>query len=737
MHSKIVAAVLMAPALIGARPVSAPDTKMVLNPDTYSPPDLSGGRMPAEHTSLHHFADGVTEEGLKRMMEGRDKTLATPKEDIIVHPYRPFADPTKDKDREHFELFEKAHPKGFRRNTRNTDNTERPQPGDHHLATKIGTPKNARATDDDDDTKVLPRPKGRGRLIPPMIGTPINVRAIDNTERLHPDDHYLGPKIGTPKNARAADNTEGFPTPNGHLPPPKIGTPIDARDTHDSHRITRPDGVLLHPIGGYSTPIDEESTDNEETPHPDDHRLGPMIGSTIRARSIDNADRPPHPNDRHLAPKIGTPINARAIHGTEGITRPGGVISYPIEGLGTPINEESIDDVNAKLEESGMSKEFGDLVEIPVDLPIPSDSYTGEFDDLKEIPVDLPISSDYYPDYYPEEFDDLEEVPVDFPTPSDYYPEEFDDLEEIPADLPILSDNYPDSSDFEDSRYIPAAPGDRNSHRRSRLAGPPYPCAGPQHFNGTGFNNTINGTAFNNTINGTTFNNTINGTAFNNATNITTEAISCLEGGASDSKEPAGPTLQRRDQAHTGPLPEVIQSFKNQRQQEAKKAAENQAAKDKAAKDKADKEKANAERKAREKETKEKNRDPKAKSNSPNIADHAPELFDYLRDPLHKPTPFKEDKKYTEDVFKNLDKLRHPVYWKPGAGNTEPHKEEPGHEWPEAPHPIQTIPPGTPGAGFDQGDGWKTDYWQNGIWGQQPRVPEARQPYWTEEARVY
>ncbi|KFY86655.1 hypothetical protein V500_07491 [Pseudogymnoascus sp. VKM F-4518 (FW-2643)] len=633
MRSTIVAAVLIAPALIGARPMATPDTKMVLNT---SPPEISGAAMPAEHTSPHHFANGVTDEGLKRMMGGRDKTLATPKEEIIVHPYRPFAD-SKERGHEHFELFEgnqKVHPRGFRQEVRNTDNTKRP----------------------------------------------------------HPNDHHLGPKIGTPMNARAIDNTERFPRPDGHLLPPKIGTPINARAMHDTERLTRPDDHLLPPMkDAPNTLIDEKSIDKaERPPHPDDHHLGPMIGSTMRARSIDNADRPPHPNDHHLGPKIGTPKNAK--------------------------REES--EESEEFEEFEEWEEFGDLQEIPVDLPISSDYYPGEFDDLEEMPVDLPISSDYYPD----DFYDFEETPVDLPIPSDYYYEEFDDQEEMPMDLPILSDYYPDSSDFEDSRYIPATPGDRNSRRPGRLAGPPYPCAGPIHFNGTGFNTTINGTAFNNTINGTAFNNTVNGTAFNNSINITTEATKCLEEvtsdfeeAISDFEEPSEPTLKRR---------------------------EFQAAKDKASKEKGDREKAlkkqALERKAREKDTREKNPNvpvllnpgakPGAKPGT-KIDEYAPELFDYMKDPFNKAPPFEEDKEWTEDFFKRLGKPRHPLWWaQPGVEDINPPKDEPGYEYPREPKPKDLVAE----TGFDQGDGWKTDYFQNGVWAQ-PRVPKARQPYRTAE----
>ena len=579
MRSTIVAAVLIAPALIGARPMATPDTKMVLNTDTYSPPEI-GAAMPAEHTSPHHFANGVTDEGLKRMMGGRDKTLATPKEEIIFHPYRPFAD-SKEKGHEHFELFEgnqKVHQRGFRQEVRNTDNTERP----------------------------------------------------------HPNDHHLGPKIGTPINARAIDNTERFPRPDGHLLAPKIGTPINAR-------------------------------------------------------AIDNTERPPHPNDHHLGPKIGTPKNSK--------------------------REES--EESEEFEEFEESEEFGDLQEIPVDLPISSDYYPGEFDDLEEMSVDLPISSDYYPE--DEEFYDFEETPVDLPIPSDYYYEEFDDLEEMPVDLPILSDYYPDSSDFEDSRYIPATPGDRNSRRPGRLAGPPYPCAGPLHFNGTGFNTTINGTAFNNTINGTAFNNTVNGTAFNNSINITTEATKCLEVASdfeeatSDFEEPSEPNLKRR---------------------------EFQSAKDKASKEKGDREKAlkkqALERKAREKDTREKNPNvpvllnpgakPGAKPGT-KIDEYAPELFDYMKDPFNKAPPFEEDKEWTEDFFKRLGKPRHPLWWaQPGVEDIKPPKDEPGYEYPREPKPKDFVAE----TGFDQGDGWKTDYFQNGVWGQ-PRVPKARQPYRTAD----
>lgn len=612
------------------------------------------------------------------MIGGHDKTLATPKEEIIVHPYRPFADPTKDRDREHFELFEKAHQRDFRQNVRNTDNTERPHPDDHHLGPKIGTPKNARATD-------------------------------DTEQRAHPNDHHLGPNIGTPKNARVIDYTGILPHPNGHLLPPKIGTPINARAINNIERPHPNDHHLGPNIG---TPKNGRVIDITERPHPNDHHLGPKIGTPKNSRAIDGTEKFPLPNGHFLPPKIGTPINARAIHGTERITRPDGLLQTPSRDdpvgtpIETPIGEISLEDedverphpndhhlgpmigtpINTKREESEEPEELGDLEEIPVELPISSDYYPGEFDGPEEIPVDLPISLDYYPDYDPEEFDDLEEEPVDLPILSDYYPEEFDDLEEIPGDLPPISDYYPESSDYEDARYIPETPGDRNVRRPGRLAGPPYPCAGPLHFNGTGFNNTINGTVFNNAI---------NGTAFNNATNITTEAIGCFKGGDSDSEELAEPTLNRRGQG------------------------------------------ANLERKARGKETKEKNRGSSGKDrpnkSSPNIMDHAPELFDYLKDPFNKPFPYEDDEKISEDFFKNLDKLRHPLYWTPGGDKTEHPKQESGHEWPEKPHPKTSDDK----TGFKQGDGWKTDYWQKGVGIQQPRVPQARQPYWTEGNPVY
>lgn len=697
MRSKLIAAVLVAPALIGALPVEAPDAKIVLNPDTFSPPQFAGRPMPAGHASPHHFADGVTDEGLKRMMGARDKKLATPKEEIIVHPYRPFADPINGKEREHFELYEggrKVHSRDFRQRVRDAVNTERPNPNDHYLGPKIGTPIDARAID---NTGSLPRPNGH--LLPPKIGTPIDARAIDNTEtRPHPDDHHPGLKTGNPINARATDNTGRLPRPNGHLRPPKIGTPIDARA-----------------IG------------NTERPYPHDHHLAPKIGTPINARAIDYTESLPRPNGHLLPPKIGTPIDARAIDNTD---RPDHHLGPKI---GTPIN--------AKREEP----EESDGLEIPVDLPIPLD-------------------------YDYEEFDDQEEIPVDLPLPSDYDYEEFDDVEEMSVDLPILSDYYPDSSDYEDSRYIPGTPGDRNSRRPGRLAGPPYPCAGPLHFNGTGFNTTINGTAFNNTTNGTTFNNTISGTAVN--------VTSCFEEDTNDSEEvtrdieePSEPTLWHRESKDSA-LPELVQAFETSRKENAEKAA----AKDKASKEKADKEKAKeaakveaakarqaeekaskeeferekaegwytkdfaawkkqvSERKAREQDAKNPhvpafaNPNPKAKSRPvSNIEEYAPELFVYLKDPFKNPPPFEQDREWSEELFKKLGKPKHPLYWaQRGVDKIEPPKQETGHEWPEARHPKGIYAE----TGFDQGDGWKTDYWQNGVWGQ-PRVPNERKPYWT------
>ncbi|OAF59305.1 hypothetical protein VC83_04501 [Pseudogymnoascus destructans] len=621
MRSKLIAAVLVAPALIGALPVATPDAKIVLNPDTFSPPQFAGRPMPAEHTSPHHFADGVTDEGLKRMMGSRDKKLATPKEEIIVHSYRPFADPTNGKEHGHFELFEggrKVHSRGFRQEVRTADNTERPRPDDHHLGPKIGTPINARATD---NTGGLPHPNGH--LLPPKIGTPIDARAIDNTEtRPYPDDHHPGPKTGTPINARAIDYTESISRPNGHLLPPKIGTPIDAR-------------------------------------------------------AIDNTDRP-RPNDHYLGPEIGTPINAKREKRKESDG-----LEIPVE---LPISSDYYPDEFDELEEMPLDlpipsdydyEEFDDLEEMPLDLPIRSDYDYEEFDDLEEMPVDLPIRSDY--DY--EEFDDLEEMPVDLPIRSDYDYEEFDDLEEMPVDLPIPSDYYPESSDHEDSRYIPATPGDRNSRRPGRLAGPPYPCARPLYFNVTGFNTTINGTAFNNTINGTIFNNTINRTAVN--------ITSCFEEDTSDFEEPS-------------------EAWKKQVWG----------------------------RKAREADARAKNphvpalANPKAKSKPvSNIEEYASEHFDYLKDPFKTPSPFEQDKAWSEDLFKKLGKPRHSLYWaQRGVEDIEPPKREPGHEWPETRHPKDIVAE----TGFDQGDGWKTDYWQNGVWGQ-PRVPNGRKPYWTAD----
>ncbi|OBT79011.1 hypothetical protein VF21_02464 [Pseudogymnoascus sp. 05NY08] len=718
MRSKLIAAVLVAPALIGALPVATPDAKIVFNPDTFPSPKFAGHAMPAEHTSPHHFANGVTDEGLKRMMGTRDKKLATPKQEIIVHPYRPFADPTNGKEREHFELFEggrKVHSRAFRQEVRNADNTERLHPDDYHLGPKIGTPINARATD---NTGSLPHPNGH--LLPPKIGTPIDARAIDNTEtRPHPDDHHPGLKTGTPTNVMATDYTEGLPRPNGHLLPPKIGTPIDARAIGNTERPYSHDHHLAPKIG---TPINARAIDyTESLPRPNGHLLPPKIGTPIDARAIDNTDRP-HPNDYYLSPKIGTPINAK--------------------------------------------REESEGLEIPVDLPFPSDYDYEEFDDQEEIPVELPISSDYYPD----EVDDVEEMPVDLPFPSDYDYEEFDDQEEMPTDLPILSDYYPESSDYEDSRYIPATPGDRNSRRPGRLAGPPYPCAGPLHFNGTGFNTTINGTAFNNTINGTTFNNTINGTAVN-VTSCFEEDTSDFEEATSDIEEPSEPTLRRRESKDAA-LPELVQAFETRRKENAEKAA----AKEKASKEKADKEKAKeaakvetakarqaeeeaskeeykrekaegrytkdfnawkkqvSERKAREQDAKNPHvpafANPKAKSKPvSNIEEYAPELFDYLKDPFKTPPPFEQDREWSDELFKKLGKPKHPLYWaQRGVEKIEPAKQEPGHEWPEAPHPKET-PAGT---GFSQGDGWKTDYWQNGVWGQ-PRVPNERKPYWTAQ----
>lgn len=623
MRPSIIAAVLVAPAMIGARPVATPDAKLVLTPDTYSPPDLHGAPMPAEHTAPHHFANGMTDEGLKRMMEGRDRTLATPKEEIITHPYRPFADPTKDRERGRFELFgnnRKVHPRDFRQKVRNTDDAERPpHPNDHHLGLNIGTPTKAGAT--------------------------------DNTDRPpHPNGHHLGPNIGGSINARAADYSESMPRPKGHLIPPKIGTPINVR-----------------------------SIDITERPYPNDHHLGPSIGSHIKARAIDNTERP-HPNDHHLGPNIGSHINARAADYTENMPRPNGHLLPP--KIGTPTNARDIDNterpphsndhhlgpnigshINAKREESEDSEEFDDTEEMPVELPISSDYYpdfeeSEVFDDLEEMPVELPISSDYYPDFEESEvFDDLEEMAVNLPISSDYYPdfeesEEFDDVEEMPVDLPILLDYYPESSDYEDSKYIPATPGDRNSRRPGRLAGPPYPYAGPLHFNGTGFNNTINGTAF------------------NNATNITTEATRY-------SDDPTEPILKRREFTD---LPEFVQAFEKGR-------------KDKTPKEKADREKA---RQAAEAEAakKRKAEDRKIKS--------FPELFDRVKNPFSPGPPFEEDRQWTPDLFKNLNKPKHPLTgFQAGVENLQPPKDEPGYEFPHAPKPKDIVAE----TGFDQGDG--------------------------------
>ncbi|KFY29335.1 hypothetical protein V493_02401 [Pseudogymnoascus sp. VKM F-4281 (FW-2241)] len=617
MRPSIIAAVLMVPAVIDARPVAAPDTKMVLNQDTFSTPDLGGAPMPAEHTSLHHFAGGVTDEGFKRIMGGRDNTLATPKDKIIVHPYRPFADRTKEREHEPlvFGGSRKVHPRGFHQEVRNTDNTERPHPDDHHLAPKIGTPKNARGID---DTERPTHPSDHH--LGPKIGTPKNARATHDTKILsHPNGHLLPPKIGTPINARAVDNTER-PHPNDHHLGPKIGTPMNARAMASTEHITRPDGQLQPPMHG--TPIDEESIENAERPHPDDHHLGFKLGTPKNTRDIDNADSPLYPNGHYLGPKIGTPINAK--------------------------REE-----------------------------------TEELEETEEIEET-------------EEYDGLDEMIVDLPIPSDYYFEEFDDLEETPMDLPILSDYYPDESDLEDARYVPTTPGDQNTRRPGRLAGPPYPCAGPLHFNGTTFKNTINGTVFN-SINGTAFNNTTNGTVFNNAKNIT----DCFEQAVSEFEEPKS-TLKRR-------------------------GSQNQAAEEKADREK-----------SKEADGPKQNPNvlaflnPKAKSKG-NIMEHAPALFDYFRDPFNKAPPFEEDKKWTEDFLKKVGKPKHPLHWvQPGVEDLPQPKEEPGYEYPRGRKPKDTNNK----PGFDQGDAWKTDYFQNGVWGQ-PRVPNARRPYWTEGNPVY
>ncbi|KFY10012.1 hypothetical protein V492_05248 [Pseudogymnoascus sp. VKM F-4246] len=643
MRSTLIAAVLIAPVLVLTRPVTTPDTKMVLTPDTFSPPDLSGAPIPAKHTSPHHFANGMTDEGLKRVMGGRGKTLTTPKEDIIVHPYRPYADPTNGKEREHFELFEgaqKVHPRGFLKKVRNTDNTDnigRPHPDDHHLAPNAGMPiHHARTTDNTD------RPHPDDHHLAPNAGMPIHhARATDNTDRPHPDDHHLAPNVGMPiHHARASDNTKMLPRPNGHLLPPKIGTPINARATGDTKMLPRPNG----------------------------HILPPKIGTPINARAIDNTERPYHPSDHHLGPKIGTPINA-------------------------------------KREESEGSEEIDDQEETPVELPISSDYYPEEHDDAEEMPVDLPIASDYdyeefddqeeiplelpfASDYYTEEFDDEEEIPVELPF-SDYYTEEFDDQDETPDDLPTLSDYYTGSPYFEDTRYVPATPGDRNARRPDRLAGPPYPCAGPVHFNGTGFNSTINGTAFNTT------------------TNITAKATGCFEKTTSDIEENSEPTLDRRGQDHK--LPVIVQDFADKKKKESEKAA-----KDKASKEK----RPNAPAPAK----------PKPKG-IPTINDHAPELFDYFSDPFNKKSPFGEDKKFADEFFDSLGKPRHPLWWaQRGVEDLEPPKREPV-QYTQAGKPKEYV-------GFDQGDAWKTDYFQNGVW-DQPRVPNVRKPYWTEGNPVY
>ncbi|KFY75472.1 hypothetical protein V499_04561 [Pseudogymnoascus sp. VKM F-103] len=756
MRSKLIAAVLIAPALIGALPVANPDAKIVLNLDTFSPPQLVGTPMPAKHTSPHHFADGVTDEGLKRMMGARDNKIATPKEEIIVHPYRPFADPTNGKEREHVELFDgdrKVHSRGFRQEVRNADNTERPNPNDHYLGPKIGTPINARAID---NTGSLPHPNGH--LLPPKIGTPIDARYIDNTEnRLHPDDHHpgLAPKIGTPIDARAIDYTEILPRPNGHLLTPKIGTPIDVRAIGNTERPYSHDHHLAPKIG---TPINARAIDYAENrPRPDGHLLPPKIGTPIGARAIDNADRLPHPDDHHLGPKIGTPIDAKSEEPKES------------EGLEIP--------VDLPLPSNYDYEEFDDQEEIPVELPISSDHYPDKSDEVEEIPVELPIPSDYYPG----KSDDVEEMPVELPIPSDYDYEEFDDQEEMPVDLPILSDYNPESSDYEDSRYIPATPGDRNSRRPGRLAGPPFPCAGPLQFNGTGFNTTINGTTFNNTTNGTAVNITRcfeeDTSDFNEDTSNFKEDTSDFEEATSDLEEPSEPTLRRRESKDAA-MPELVQAFETRR----KENAEKKAAKDKASKEKADKERAKEaakveaakarqaeekasreefekqkaegrytkdfeawkkqiwERKSKEADAKAKNphvpvfANPKAKSKAvSNIEEYAPEFFDYLKDPFKTPSPFEQDKAWSEDLIKKIGKPRHPLYWaQRGVENIEPPKREPGHEWPEARHPVDVIDKDKPETGFSQGDGWKTDYFQNGVWGQ-PRVPKERKPYWTAD----
>ncbi|KFY23657.1 hypothetical protein V491_02455 [Pseudogymnoascus sp. VKM F-3775] len=633
MRSKLVAVVLIAPAMIAARPLATPNTKMVLTPDTFSPPNLSGAPMPAEHISPHHFGSGVADEGLKRIMEGRDNTLATTKGEIVVHPYRPFADPAAhEKEHEHVELFKgarKSHSMGFRQKVRNADGTERPRPNEHHLGPKIGTPINAR---DLDNFGVLPRPNG----------------------------HTLPPKIGTPIDARAVGNSGILPRPNGHILPPKIGTPIDARATADADMLTRPNGQLL-------SSMNAGVTDNtKRSPHSNDRHRRPMISNTMHARGLDNFGVLPHPNGHIFPPKIGTPIDARSIASTERLPRPNGHLLPP--KIGTPINAKR--DEPEGLEEFEGFKESGDrygaketLVDLPissdyypgetpVDVPIPSNYGYEEFDDVEEMPVDLSLPSDY--DY--EEFDGQEETPVDLPFPSDYDYEEFNDTEEIPVDLPIISDYYPEPSDVEDSRYIPATPGDRNSRRPDRIAGPPYPCGGPVHFNGTGFNTTINGTSYNSTINGTAFNNTINGTAFN-TTGIRFGATSCLEEAAGDLDESSESALKRRDVAGG--------------QGGARKKQEQ-------------------ERKARKKNPKGKN------GGAPGKIDEQ-ELFDYFRDPFNKPSPFNEE-------------------------YPEMHKPKPKDIYAET--------------GFDQGEGWKTDYWQNGLW-DQPRVLKAHKPYWTEGRPVY
>ncbi|KFX90009.1 hypothetical protein V490_06703 [Pseudogymnoascus sp. VKM F-3557] len=673
MRVSIIAAVLVAPALIAARPVATPHAKLIFNSDTFSPPDLHGTPMPAEYTAPHHFADGVTDESLKRVMGARDKTLATPKEQIITHPYRPFAQPIKAG--EHVELFDKVHPRDFGQKVRITGNTERPaHPNDHHLGQNIGTQ--------------------------------INVRNTGNTERpTHPNDHHLGPNIGTPIKARANDYINSLPRPNSHILPPKIGTPINARAADYAENLPRPDGHILPPKIG--TPINARAIDGTERLHPNDHHLGPKIGTPMNARAIDNTDGP-HPNDHHLGPKIGTPINAK---------------------------REEFDAADMPEELQGFEG-FGELEEF---------NESGEFDGVEE-------SEDSY------DFDGTEE-----------YEEYEESEEETPVDLPILSDYHPDSPDFEYPRYIPTTPGDRNSRRPGRLAGPLYPCAGPQHFNGTGFNSTINGTFFNTTI---------NGTVFNNATNITAEATACFEKvisdydnvtsdfdkvdndydddtgdfdensnyydedtndfdeatngyddsedfandfdeATSDLEEPVESMLRRRGNQKQD-VPQLVKDFEDRRQQQAEKAAKVEAAKAKESKDKA----------SREKDI---NRALSGGKTGPSVVGSVPEIFEKFKNPFTGPPPFEEDREWTPDLLKNLNKPKHPLTGiQAGVEKLEP-KEDPGYEWPRAPKPKDETPDPN---GFSQGDGWKTDYFQNGVWAQ-PRVPKAHKPYWAGANPVY